>query len=160
MGARRRGDRSVCSLRFKQLDPARVPRVFPGKIAWEQASGVPLEAPPLHISLQWSAPAQIRQWLSQQKRAINSGMITTCLSPCEAGHRPKPGSSCLRLPGLPSPLQLHKGSASHVPAHGCESPRHEVQFLQVLCPTPFLTSRCSKCSSLLPEMSHLLYKVL
>lgn len=53
-GEKGRGAEAFCSLKLEQLDSARVPRVFPGKevsglgrqIAWEQTSGVPLEAPP------------------------------------------------------------------------------------------------------------------
>lgn len=162
-GGKGRGAGSFCSLKFKQLDSARVPRVFPRKevsgscrqIAWEQASGVPLEAPPPQLCLEWSTLARIRLWLSQRKTTINSRVIVTCLALCKIGHLPKSDSSCLRLPALPSPLQLQKGSVSHVSAHGCTSPGHEVQFLQVLCPWTV-----QSVESLLPEAIHLLCKVL
>lgn len=85
MGEKGRGARSFCRLKFKQLDSVRVPRVFPGKevsglcgqIAWEQASGVPLEAPPPQLCLEHSTLDHIRLLLSQRKRAINSCMIVT-----------------------------------------------------------------------------------
>lgn len=148
-------------MKFEQLDSARVPRVFPGKevsglgrqIAWEQTSGVPLEAPPPQLCPDWSALALIRLRLSQGKRAINSCMIVTCFA------LPKSGSSCLQLPELPSPLQLQKGSVSHVSAHGYASPGHEVQFLQVLCPCTRLLA-LAFAESLLPGIVQLLYKVL
>lgn len=122
-------------MKFEQLDSARVPRVFPEnevsglgrQIAWEQTSGVPLEAPPPQLCPGCLALlALIRLGLSQGKRAINSCMIITCFA------LPKSGSSCLQLPEIPSPLQPQKGSVSHVSAYGCASPGHEVQFLQVL----------------------------
>jgi len=49
------------------------------QIAWEQAPGVPLEAPPPQLCLQPRALAHIRLRLSPRKRAINSRMIVTCL---------------------------------------------------------------------------------
>lgn len=145
-----RGAEAFCSLKFEQLDSARVLRVFPGKevsglcrqIAWEQTSGVPQEAPPPQLCAGWSALALIRLRLSQGKRAINSCMIVTCFA------LPKSGFSCLQLPELHLPLQLQKGYVSHVSAHGCASPGHEVQFLLVLCPSRLLTLAFAE--SLLP----------
>lgn len=122
------------------------------QIAWEQTSGAPLEAPPPQLCPDWRALALIRLRLSQGKRVINSCVIVTCFA------LPKSGSSCLQLPELPSPLQLQKGSVSHVSKHGCASPGHEVQFLQVLCPAQLLALAFAE--SLLPGTVQLLYKML
>lgn len=75
-------------------------------------------------------------------------MIVTCFA------LPESGSSCPQLPELPSPLQLQKGGVAYVSKHGCASPGHEVQFVQVLCPAQLLALAFAE--SLLPETVQLL----